>query len=146
MNINPKVLAAALGQVKRASDLRARLEAARPGIAQVAQSIYDEWQQDEDGWDEVFGGGGICDEIAKEVSSFLSDIDTTEGGADGDDHAFLIAYDDTEAYEVDIPPGVYEFGGGYVWTKRPNVTITPDDVYIGKVDRSLLDDLLEYDN
>jgi hypothetical protein len=127
------------------SNLRAQLEASRPELARIAQAVYDDWQQDEEGIDEVYGGGGICDAIAEEIAVHLSQlgIDTIDGGQDGDDHAFLIAYNDTEAYEVDIPPGVYEYGSGYSWTKKRDVTITADDVYIGKVDQDILDQILK---
>jgi hypothetical protein len=39
----------------------------------------------------------------------------------------------TEAYEVDIPPGVYESGGGYSWTVHTDATIEASDVVISKI-------------
>lgn len=62
-----------------------------------------------------------------------------DGGQDGDDHAYLIVYNDVEAYIVDIPPGVYEEGGGYNWQKKSNVIITASDVIIESIKRSDLD-------
>ena len=62
-----------------------------------------------------------------------------DGGQDGDDHAYLIVYNDVEAYIVDIPPEVYEEGGGYNWQKKPNVTINAEDVGIEPIKRSDLD-------
>lgn len=59
-----------------------------------------------------------------------------EGGQDGDDHAWIIVYDDVEAVGVDIPPHVYEIGGGYNWRKIPDVRIKPSDVDIFPIKRS----------
>ena len=114
------------------------LERLAPVLASAAQRVYDTWEQDEDGMDEDLGGGGICDLVAQEMAAALSSagIETMEGGHQGDDHAFLIAYNDDEAFAVDIPPGVYEVGGGYSWRKRPGVTIDASDVVIDEVRRS----------
>ncbi len=101
----------------------------RPAIAQIAQIIYDEWDDDE--------YGGICDMIADEISGILSHngIDNTDGGHDGDDHAYIIAYNDNESYIVDIPYDTYERGGGYNWSKIPNIQFTPNDVVISQCHR-----------
>jgi hypothetical protein len=121
--------------------LKSRLESLRPRLASVAQAVINEWEQDEDGIDEKFGAGGPCDTIANEMASVLaqSGIDVTEGGHDGDDHAYLIAYDDDEAFVVDIPPGAYETGGGYRWRKLPNVRLQEDDVVVERISRSDID-------
>jgi GNAT superfamily N-acetyltransferase len=120
------------------SALLQTLEQGRAEIARLAQQEYDAWAQDEEGYDEELGAGGICDAVANAIGGWLAGqgIDSTEGGQDGDDHAFQIAYNDTEAYEVDIPPSVYETGGGYRWTKRPDVTIAPEDVIVYKIHRA----------
>lgn len=127
-------------EVNRAtsSDLLTKLIALRSTIAQAAQKVYDQWEQDPEGVDEEFGGGGICDSVSSEIGSILAGvgIDFVDGGQDGDDHAFLYAYDEQEAYEVDIPPGIYERGSGYSWTKIPDVVFDQDDVQITKVNRS----------
>lgn len=118
--------------------LRRALDRLAPALASAAQRVYDTWDQDEDGMDEDLGGGGICDLVAQEMAAVLSSagIETMEGGHQGDDHAYLIAYNDDEAFAVDIPPGVYETGGGYSWRKRPGVTIDASDVVIDEVRRS----------
>lgn len=103
----------------------------RPQIAQAAQSVYDQWDQGEDDY------GGICDEIAREVGGIIVSnlqADVEDGGQPGDDHAYVIAYNDTEAYGVDIHPSVYERGGGYVWKKIPDAVFRPEDVDIWPVD------------
>jgi ribosomal protein S18 acetylase RimI-like enzyme len=117
-----------------------QLKQLRPAFADVAQHEYDKWFQDENGVDEQYGEGGICSSISREmmevISSNLEDVKVAEGGQDGDDHSWVIAWNKHEAYGVDIPAGVYETGGGYKWVKRKNVTITVDDVNVFKVDVS----------
>lgn len=113
------------------------IEALAPQLAAAAQVEYDAWEVDADGLDPEVGEGGICDRVADAMGTVLAQhgINVTEGGQDGDDHAFLYAYNDTEAVEVDIPPGVYETGAGYNWKKRPDITIGTDDVMINPVRR-----------
>ena len=104
----------------------------RPQIILAAQCIYDEWDQSGDD-----SGGGICDEIASAIGDILAqfDINHTYGGHEGDDHAYIIAYNDYESYVVDITPETYEHGGGYSWTKIPDVQFELDDVIIARVHR-----------
>lgn len=114
----------------RGSNLYSELLMLRRNIVDAAQNIYDDWDQSD-------SNNGICDEISAAVSEILSlnGIDTTDGGHDGDDHAYTIAYDDFTAYIVDIPYNVYERGGGYSWVKIPNVVFSIDDVVIVEIDR-----------
>lgn len=119
------------------SALYQQLYSLRPLMAQAAQTVYNEWDQEDEFCD--YGDGGICDEIAREIGGIIvqniAGVELTDGGMDGDDHAYNIVYNDTEAYAVDIPAHVYERGGGYSWQKIPGVTITADDVVIEAVDR-----------
>lgn len=110
----------------------------RAQMAAAAQKVYDAWGQDAwDQDDEDFGSGGICDEVASEISGVIAiaiqDAEIDEYGHEGDDHAALVVSRGKERYVVDIPASVYEHGGGYSWTKTPDVTITPDDVVVSKL-------------
>ena len=108
----------------------------------AAQEVLDGWEQDEEGFDEDFGTGGACDRIADALSNVIAgrlpDVALTEGGHDGDDHAYVIAYTDTEACSVDIPPYAYETGGGYNWRKRAGVVLEPSDVVVEHVPRKYI--------
>lgn len=110
------------------------LLALRERLAQAAQAVVDAWEQDEDGFDEEFGTGGACDRVADAMSSVIAEaipdavLDT--GGQDGDDHAYLLVGLDRKVYCVDVPPHVYEVGGGYVWRKIKGAVISPEDVVI----------------
>lgn len=118
------------------------LEAIKPQMAEAAQKVLDRWEQDEEGYDEELGGGGACDAIADAmrdvVAQHVPEAEFEDGGHDGDDHAYFVAYDDQKAYAVDIPPGAYETGGGFSWKKLPGVVLTGDDVEVWEVDRDLL--------
>lgn len=121
------------------SSLAARVMGIRAKIAKAAQKVVDEWEQDEEGINEELGVGGACDRVAEAVGSVIVEtlpgVDITSGGQDGDDHAFVIAYDDKSAVAVDIPANVYETGGGYHWKKIQGAVIEPGDVVVEEVDR-----------
>lgn len=109
----------------------------RPQMASAAQTIYDSWTQDENGFDEEVGAGGICDQISEEIGGVIGlagiDCEFEEAGQDGDDHSALIVSRGAERYIVDIPYHLYETGGGYSWKKIPGVQFSPDSVEIFKV-------------
>lgn len=121
-----------------------KLQAIKPQMVAAAQRIIDEWEQNEEELDEELGSGGVCDQVSEAVetviSEMISGIEFTDGGHEGDDHAFVIVYNDSEAYAVNIPPEVYEVGGGYSWKKIKGAKITEQDVIITKVDRDLVVD------
>lgn len=118
------------------SQLEQKLHALRSKMASAAQEIVDEWQQDEEGFDEEFGTGGVCDRVSSAVGNIIArlpDVEVTDGGQPGDDHAYLIVYDSDEAFIVDIPPGIYETGGGYKWKKKKGARISSGDVVVEKI-------------
>jgi 2'-5' RNA ligase/GNAT superfamily N-acetyltransferase len=124
-----------------ATDLKTLLMRIRGNCAKRAQQVYDAWEPGSifntaEGGDVEFGEGGICDMIAEEIGDLLASlgIDFTQGGQDGDDHAWVVAYNDKEAFGVDIPHQLYERGGGYSWKKVPNVTFSASDVNIFPTD------------
>jgi 2'-5' RNA ligase/GNAT superfamily N-acetyltransferase/predicted GIY-YIG superfamily endonuclease len=126
------------GKTASSSELKQNLMRWRGNIAARAQKVYDEWTQNEEGIDTEYGGGGPCDAIAEQIQDLLESlgVNTMSGGQEGDDHAWIIAYNykTGEACGVDIPHSVYETGGGYSWKKIPNVVFTPNDVEIWPVD------------
>jgi len=121
-------------QSEKKSNLLSQLISLRGHMALEAQKIYDEWQPNKDGFDEVTGYGGICDEISNALSeviaSSIEDINIEEGGQDGDDHAYLVVHDSSSGYVVDIPYYLYERGGGYNWKKIPEVSFKETDIVI----------------
>jgi hypothetical protein len=100
-------------------------------LAHAAQKIYDEWHQDEDGYCEMLGEGGICQDVASEMASVLwkHGIEcSTVSQQTGEQHVYVVARIDDGVYNVDIPPYLYETGGGYCWKKIPDVEF--DERYI----------------
>jgi len=118
--------------------LRTQLLQLRSRIAGAVQKIYDEWKQDEEGVDEEVGCGGICDQVAQAIEGVIAehigDAELLQGGQDGDDHAWVIVARGPEAYGVDIPPNVYESGGGYRWKKKQGVAFEPEHVDVFPVE------------
>lgn len=114
--------------VEMINPLYTQLLSLRPTIAKAAQAIYDEWEQHDE-----CDMGGICDEIAREIQTIIvqhAHCEVTDGGHDGDDHAWVIAYNQNSAFGIDIPPEIYETGGGYCWKKIPNVKFDANDVHV----------------
>ncbi len=120
------------------------LKALRPQLVAAAQGVYDEW----DGDDEDLGGGGICDLIADEMASVLANEGFEAASvlaSVGENHIFVVAQTDDGVFSVDIPPGVYETGSGYSWTKIEGVVFEPRDIVIARLS-SDPDDFDEYAN
>ncbi len=111
------------------NDVRARAEP----LIQAAQVIYDEWSQDENGYDEVFGAGGICEAIASEMVSCLNQeglrfLSNQEGSDEHADVTLLLA---DGVYRLDIPASIYEIHLGiYRWKKKDGVFFQPSDIEI----------------
>jgi hypothetical protein len=93
-------------------------------LADAAQKIYDEWEQDENGYCEMIGEGGICQDIADAMADVLinNGIEcSTVSQQTGEQHVYVVAKTEDGVYNVDIPPYLYETGGGYCWKKIPDV-------------------------
>lgn len=122
----------------RRQPLSPELEALVPQLLQAAQAVYDEWDENPD----EYAGGGICHLIADAIAGVFGDKDitcNTQSAEQGDQHVWCNVLwrqenpDGDEfitVYEVDIPPGVYETGGGYTWQKIPGVTFDRNDLII----------------
>lgn len=108
-----------------------------PQFVASAQRVYNEWNQDENGYDEELGEGGICQDIADSFVDVLSnsgiDAIAVDNNGMGDQHVWAVAKLSDGLYEIDIPPHLYERGGGYTWKKIPNVKFTDDFIHISKL-------------
>ena len=107
-----------------------------PSMVLEAQQAYDEWTQDDEGMDEVLGGGGICQDIAEKIATVLNlaGIEaSTVSQQVGDQHVYVLAKLKDGVYEVDIPPRFYESGSGYVWKKKTGVVFDKSMIWVGKV-------------
>jgi len=120
------------------SELKRKIEALRPQLVIAAQKVYDDWEQDEEGHCDWLGYGGICQDIADEQAEILEEhgIDAASVSSSHEQHVFVLAFDNDEAYVIDIYPGVYETGGGFCWRKIPDVEFDWQDVVVERVDRN----------
>lgn len=103
-----------------------------PSLLKAAQTEYDAWEQDAEGYDEELGEGGICHLIADAHASVLTDerIDCTTVSSTHEVHVYTVAVLPSGVWLVDIRPHVYERGGGYSWKKLPNVRFRASDLTI----------------
>jgi hypothetical protein len=93
-------------------------------LALSAQKVYDEWAQDENGYCDMLGEGGICQDIADAMADVLINNGIECGTVfqeSGEQHVYVVARTEDGVYNVDIPPYLYETGGGYCWKKIPDV-------------------------
>ena len=116
-----------------------RIVALRPDMAAAAQTVYDAWEQDQDGHDEDLGVGGICDGVAAAMIGVLDEacpgIDATTSYVEVTTHVEIVARLREGVHRIDIHPNTYETGFGYVWRKKPDVTLVAEDVTIDLLDR-----------
>lgn len=108
-------------------------------LARAAQMVYDSWDQDEDGNDEEYGGGGICHDIADAMAEVLEGygVESKSVSASvGDVHVFVVAKFAEGVHSIDIPPHIYERGSAYTWTKIPGVKFMPEDIDLYLVDKN----------
>lgn len=118
-----------------------------PDLAGAAMKIYGEWLQDENGFDEELGQGGICHLVADAMVEVLSAAGVTNvtscHAQVGENHVFVVAGLADGVYAIDIRPEVYEIGRGYVWRKRQGIEIMPEDVELQRIGDPMEDDAFE---
>lgn len=115
------------------SRVPASLLSLRPALAKAAQGVYDDWDaSNELDGDWQVGFGGICHLIADELLGVLSEagIKATSVSSNYEVHVYVVAQVPEGVFLVDIPPDVYETGGGYNWKKIEGVEFDPNDVVI----------------
>lgn len=125
------------------NDMLAILNSARGRFIEAAQKVYNEWDQNEEGEDDFYGAGGICDDIADKICDVINDLGfgsfthNVQSGNMNHTSAFAYDTDNKILYEIDIHPYNYETGGGYNWKKIPDVIFKPDMVEISEQEYDL---------
>lgn len=129
------------GSQDEKEELRQFLISLNDKFVNAAQKVYDEWEQNEDGMDEILGAGGICQDIAEDMVDIFHTNNKNpkfhaySSGENYDFHVVMYAYLDPEylqydeegnpenevLFEVDIPYDNYESGGGFTWTKKKDI-------------------------
>lgn len=100
-----------------------------------AQEIYDNWDQNHDGYDDHYGSGGICDDISDMICDIINDktkYDCFSLYNEYDYHTSSYAYDSENRiiFNIDLPYYIYETGAGYNWKKKPGVKFKEEDIII----------------
>lgn len=105
-------------------------------IAAAAQNQYDMWAQNEEGYDEELGSGGICHLIAEELAGILCEvgIEAQTVSSTHEQHVYVVAKFREGVYQIDIPYHTYERGGGFTWKKLPGIIFDTGHVSIVKLD------------
>jgi len=112
------------------------LSSLKTKLAEAAQKVYNEWEQNEEGYCDYLGYGGICQDIAEAICNVLSNNNiecTTVSQQIGDQHVYAVAKLEDGIYIVDIPPYSYETGGGYCWKKIPDVIFDEEYILIDRI-------------
>ena len=112
----------------------AQLKQKTPKLIEAVQKIYDNWDQsDKEYGDWQVGHGGICHLIVDAMLDVLNDFDCLSFSLDTEVHVIGIVKLKEGIFSIDIPHGIYEKGGGYTWTKIPEVIFEPNDLIIDKL-------------
>lgn len=115
-----------------------KLNALKPQLVIAAQKVYDSWNVVEGEINETFGRGGICHFIADDMANVINNnipgitASTQSAWWASDQHVATIVYNKrkTGCYVVDIYPYRYEKGGGFSWTKLPDIVFDNSDINI----------------
>ena len=123
-------------------DFLSNLESLTSEFVEASQKIYDDWDEHPD----VYFGGGICHLIADAfveivykhyphytASTFTRDdiqhVETIVFNIDSDSlNDDVDVETDIETVMIDLSPYIYENGGGFSWTKIPDVEFDNNDI------------------
>lgn len=118
----------------------------RADAVRRVQAVYDAWEQDADGFDEMYGGGGICDDVAGALVDALqaAGFEAATLHYEQDNHTVALAQMQGRTVEVDIPLHLYESGSWYSYKKKLGVRFTTAHITVVDLgDLTLFDQLLE---
>ena len=136
MNLIKKIIKESIREYLNETSKTNILLSLKPKLALAAQKVYDSWEQNEEGYCDWLGEGGICQDVADAMADVLTynNIEcTTVSQTVGEQHVYVIAKTEDGIYDVDIPPHVYETGGGYCWKKIQDVKFSEKDVVIKRL-------------
>jgi hypothetical protein len=113
-------------------------ESLRPQLIKTAQEEYEAW--DEENVDH-YAGGGICHFIADNFCEVLNAHGITCGSisSDHEQHVYVLAQFAEGVYSIDLHHSYYETGGGFRWSKIPNVVLDPGDIHFYRVSSNPMD-------
>ena len=102
-----------------------------PLLVNVAQQEYNEWDENED----EYAGGGICHLIAEEMANVFNEHGVTceTISSNFEQHVYCLILVQEGIYSVDLPYGLYEYGGGYNWRKINGVQFDNKNIIMYKL-------------
>ena len=115
------------------------VESIKKELAIAAQNQYNQWNLDDDGYDFEVGSGGICHLIADKMIDVLykHNIHRCQTvSSNHEQHVYIVGQFREGIFSIDIPPHLYETGGGYTWKKIPDVQFDEDFIDISCLDRN----------
>jgi len=119
--------------LKYAKQLKSIETVNKKQLAIIAQTIYDKWDASDKYYgDWQVGFGGICHLIADEIASHLNTmgIYAQTVSSEAEVHVYVVAQTKEGVFLIDIPPHLYETGGGYNWKKIPEIIFDEDYIVI----------------
>jgi hypothetical protein len=137
--VNKFLFESVYGDREQTKIMKKEIQATYPQLIAAAQKVYDEWDQDEDGIDEYYGSGGICDDIADEICQVIESLTPHNCFTRYDEYechtsCYIYNVDTRLCFFLDIPYHVYETGGGYSWKKIKDVEFATNFIFIKQVD------------
>ncbi len=120
--------------LKDAPEAISLIRALGPQLIAAAQAVYDEWDQTDE-YDEL-NGGGICDQIAEAMADIMNTAgyETSTICANDEQHVYCVCRLPNGVFSLDIPYRIYEFGGGFSWTKIPDIVFEVDHLSLFQLD------------
>ena len=126
-----------LQKIAQNTNSEAMLQSLIPYMIPKVQQVYDQWDQsDAEFGDPELGFGGICQDIAEQISEVVNtkfEAITVDSQGVGDQHVCVMAKTPDGVFSVDIPPQYYETGGCYNWQKIEGVQFSPEFFVISLV-------------
>lgn len=104
-------------------------------LTAAAQAVYEAWDESDV---DTYAGGGICHLIADAFCEVLSeaDIQAASISSPHEQHVYVLLQTAQGVYSLDLPWYRYERGGGFSWTKLPDVVFSQDDLVWLLIDRN----------
>jgi len=114
----------------------AGLDAAKalaPALVQAAQAQYDRWDESDI---DTYAGGGICHFIADDMASLLANagFEAASVSSSHEQHVYVVFQASQGVYMLDLPWHCYERGGGFSWTKLPDIVFSERDLVWYRLD------------
>jgi len=125
-----------ISEVVRLNSIK-EIDPIKDELAAAAQKEYDDWVQDEHGYNDELGHGGICHLIAEKLIDILYNhkiYRCQTVSSCHEQHIYVVGQFREGIYLIDIPYHLYERGGGFNWKKLPDIKFDADYIAIERLD------------